>query len=92
MSHVAVQFIVAEETFVAELAEWVYTTLNLVFRHTFLLSSVSGGKMSGILGECVQCMFVWKDFLVGNTQVAELLIRIIVDKRRQIGTHHMNLL
>jgi len=56
------------------------------------LSSVSGGKMSGILGECVQCVFVWKDFLVGNTQVAELLIRIIVDKRRQIGTHHMNLL
>jgi hypothetical protein len=41
MSHVIVQFFVTEEAFVTELAEGMYTTLNLFFWHALLLSTLS---------------------------------------------------
>ncbi len=58
MSHVVVKFFVAKETFMAELADGMYATLNLFFWHAFLLPTLGRGKMSVILGERVQCMFV----------------------------------
>lgn len=58
MSHVIVQFFIAEEAFMTELAEGMYTTLNLFFRHAFLLSTLGGGKMNEVLGRRIQRMFV----------------------------------
>jgi hypothetical protein len=66
MSHVIVQFFVAEEAFMTELAKGMYTTLNLFFWHSLLLSTLRGGKMCEVLGGCVQRMFVWEDLLVVN--------------------------
>ena len=58
MSHVIVQFFVAEEAFMTELAQGMYTTLNLFFWHALLLSTLSGGKVGEVLWGRVQCMFV----------------------------------
>jgi hypothetical protein len=58
MSHVVVQFFVAKEAFMAELAEGMYTTLNLFIRHSFLWSTLGRGKMNEVLGRRVQHMFV----------------------------------
>lgn len=66
MSHVVVQFFVAEEAFMTELAEGMYTTLDLFFWYSLLLSTLGGGKMSEVLGGCVQRMFMWEDFLVAD--------------------------
>ena len=46
------------------------TTLNLILRHTLLLSTLRRGKMGDVLGERVQRVFMREDFLVGDTQVA----------------------
>jgi hypothetical protein len=92
MSHVIVQFFVAEEAFMTELAEGMYTTLNLFFWHTLLLSTLGGGKMYEVLGGRVQRMFVWEYFLVADAEVTVKCIQTIRDRRGQIGAHHMNFL
>lgn len=69
MSHVIVQFFVTEQAFMAELAEGMYTTLNLFFWPALLLSTLGGGKMDEVLGGRVQRMFVWEDFLVAYAKV-----------------------
>jgi hypothetical protein len=69
MSHMVIQFFVAKEAFMAELAEGMYTTLDLLFWHALLWSTLGRGKMCEVLGGRVQRMFVWEDFLVVDTQV-----------------------
>ncbi len=69
MSHVIVQIFVAKEAFMAELAERMYTALNLFFQHNFLLSTLGGGEMGEVLGGRVQRMFVWEDLFVVDAQV-----------------------
>jgi hypothetical protein len=53
MPHVIVQFFVTEQAFMTELAEGMYTTLDLFFWHALLLSTLGGGKMNEILGRRV---------------------------------------
>ena len=55
-------------------------TLNLIFRHTLLLSTLHRGKMGDVLGERVQRVFMREDFLVGDTQFALSWIQTIGDK------------
>jgi hypothetical protein len=58
MPHVIVQFFVTKEAFMAELAEGVYTSLNLFFWQALLWSTLGRGKMYSVLGGRVQRMFV----------------------------------
>jgi hypothetical protein len=58
MSHVVVQLFISKEAFMAELAEGVYTTLNLFFRRALLWSTLGRWKMCEVLGGRVQRMFV----------------------------------
>ena len=87
-----VQFFVAEVAFTTELAEGMYTALNLFFWHALLLSTLGGGKMGEVLGGRVQRMFVWEDFLVADAEVTVECIQTIMDRSGQIGAHHMNFL
>jgi hypothetical protein len=89
---VIVQFFVAEVAFMTELAEGMYTTLNLLFWHALLLSTLDGGKMSEVLGRRVQRMFVWEDFLVADAEVTVVCIQAITERCGQIRAHHMNFL
>ena len=52
-SHVVVQLFVAKEAFMTELAERMYTTLDLLFRHALLWSTLGRGKMGEVLGRRV---------------------------------------
>jgi len=66
------------------------TTLNLIFRHTLLLSALRRWKMGDVLWERVQRVFMREDFLVGDAQVALSWIQTIGDKQRDMfGAHHI---
>jgi hypothetical protein len=79
MSHVIVQFFVAEQAFMTELAEGMYTTFNLFFWPAFLLSTLGRGKMNEVLGGRVQRMLVWEDLLVAYAEVTVDSIQIIAE-------------
>jgi hypothetical protein len=56
--HVGIQFVIAKEAVMAELAEWIDTTLNLFFQHALLLSVLCRGKVNKVLGLHIQHIFV----------------------------------
>lgn len=68
--HVFKYFVIAKETFIAELAQWMSTAFYLLLGNR-LVRSPRRGKMGCELARCIEDVFVREHMLTPDTYVAE---------------------